>query len=62
MLAAGAPDEAGTSYAEAKMQQKTPCQVPSSSAVGAGSEQEGPRVNWVWVGGVGTSYITHTLT
>lgn len=47
------------SYAEARMQDEAPCQVWSSSAVWAGSEQEGLRVNWVEVG-VRTSYISHT--
>lgn len=46
-------------YAEAKMQEEAPCQAQSSSAVWAGSEQEGPRVNWVGVG-AGSSYISHT--
>lgn len=38
--------------AEANMQEEAPCQAQSSSAVWAGSEQEGPRVNW---GGVGVA-------
>lgn len=36
------------------MQEEAPCQTQSSSAVWAGSEQEGPRVNWGGLG-VGTS-------
>lgn len=62
MLAAEAPDEVGELCRSQKCKRRPyvryRCQVRSSSAVGAGSEQEGPRVNW---GGAGTSYITHTL-
>lgn len=38
--------------AEANVQEEAPCQAQSSSAVWAGLEQEGPRVNW---GGVGVA-------
>lgn len=60
MLAAEAPDEVGELCRSQKCKRRPyvryRCQVRSSSAVGAGSEQEGPRVNW----GGGRHQLHHT--